>query len=167
MPGKKTDPKAVRPKMPKEYGIPKDKKGLLPWSHVEERMAKARHYWIATVSSSGRPFATPIDGLWIEGKLYFGGSPETLWKRNLKANPAASLHLESPTDVVILHGDATEAPALTPDFIAQLQAGSKEKYGYAPPAEMYQPGGVMVFEPRIAVAWSQFPKDVTRWELNS
>ncbi len=36
-------PTADRPHMP-GYGIPKDEKGLLPWSHVTERMGKSMHY---------------------------------------------------------------------------------------------------------------------------
>ncbi len=48
-----------RPRMPAAYGIPKDKKGLLPWSYASERMAKAMHYWICSVTPDGRPHATP------------------------------------------------------------------------------------------------------------
>jgi hypothetical protein len=38
--GKKEAPKVLisRPYMPKEYGLPKDKNGLLPWSYVVERV---------------------------------------------------------------------------------------------------------------------------------
>jgi hypothetical protein len=36
-----TDPIAGCPRMPAEYGIPKRKTGLLPWSHVTERMSSA------------------------------------------------------------------------------------------------------------------------------
>ena len=73
-----------RPQMPAEYGLPKDTKGLLDWSYVREQMTKAQHYWICTVTPDGRPHATPVDGLWIEDRLYFGGSPKTRWQRNLK-----------------------------------------------------------------------------------
>ncbi len=73
------EPKAGRPRIPREYGVTSDKKGLLPWSHVNERMTKAMQYWVCTVSPEGRPHATPVDGLWLDGRLYFGGSPKTRW----------------------------------------------------------------------------------------
>src|SRR5437867_11497918 len=98
--------KAHRPVMPSDYGIPKSKKGLLPWSHVSKRMSEALHYWICTVTPNGKPHATPVDGLWLDDALYFGGSPKTRWHRNLASNPAMSVHLESATDVVILRGEA-------------------------------------------------------------
>jgi hypothetical protein len=52
---KSSAPKISRPQIPAVYGIPKHNKGLLPWSHVSERMAEARVYWITTVDPSGRP----------------------------------------------------------------------------------------------------------------
>src|SRR5262245_2158881 len=70
--GQETGPKASRPHMP-GYGVPKDNKGLLPWSHLTKRMAEAQNYWICTVSPDGRPHATPVWGLWLDDRLYFGG----------------------------------------------------------------------------------------------
>ena len=160
------NPSVSRPKIPAEYGIPKNNKGLLPWSHVTERMAQALHYWICTVGSDGRPHVTPVDGLWLDDKLYFGGSPQTRRNRNLAANPAVSVHLDGSDDVVILHGDAQ---LKTPDheLAVQLTKASAEKYGYAPSPEAYRASGVHVFEPRIVFAWKQFPKDVTRWQFRN
>jgi hypothetical protein len=157
-------PVTSRPKIPAEYGIPKNNKGLLPWSHVTTRMSQAMHYWICTVGSDGRPHVTPVDGLWLEDKLYFGGSPRTRRNRDLTANPAVSVHLDSSDDVVILHG---EAHLQMPDhpLAVQLAKASTEKYGYAPRPEDYQRSGVQIFHPHIVFAWKQFPKDVTRWQF--
>jgi len=156
-------PTASRPHMP-GYGIPTDKKGLLPWSHVTERMARAQHYWIATVSPDGRPHATPVDGLWLEDQLYFGGSPETRRNRNLAENPAVCVHLESGIDVVILHGEAHELRAPDRSLAIRLSEGSIKKYGYGPKPEEYEKAdGVYCFRPRLVFAWKQFPKDATRW----
>ena len=158
-----TGPTASRPNMP-GYGIPRSKTGLLPWSHVTERMAQARCYWICTVSPNGRPHATPVDGLWLEDHLYFGESPQTRRNRNLAANPAVCVHLENGSDVVILHGDAH---LRTPDrsLALRLAQASAEKYGYAPKPEEYEASGVHVFRPRVVFAWKQFPKDATRWHF--
>lgn len=153
-----------RPKIPAEYGIPKNNKGLLSWSHITERMTQAMHYWICTVGSDYRPHITPVDGLWLEDTLYFGGSPKTRRNRDLLANPAVSVHLDSSEDVVILHGNAY---LQTPDhaIAVQLVSASKQKYGYAPNPEEYKKSGIHVFRPRTVFAWKQFPTDVTRWQF--
>jgi nitroimidazol reductase NimA-like FMN-containing flavoprotein (pyridoxamine 5'-phosphate oxidase superfamily) len=158
------EPQASRPDI-EGYGIPKSNKDLLPWSHVEERMAAARVYWISTVSPDQRPHATPVDGLWLDGQLYFGGSPQTRRNRNLGENPAVCVHLESGSDVVILHGDARELVNPERDLTLRLVEASGQKYGYAPKPEDYSAGGVYAFRPQVVFAWKQFPNDVTRWVL--
>lgn len=163
-PAPTNSPTASRPKIPAEYGIPKNNKGLLSWSHVTERMTKAMHYWICTVGSDQRPHVTPVDGLWLDDKLYFGGSPQTRRNRDLTTNSAVSVHLDSSDDVVILHGNAH---LQTPDheLAVALSKASAEKYGYAPKPEDYQTSGVQVFQPQTVFAWKQFPRDVTRWQF--
>ena len=157
-------PTVSRPHMP-GYGVPKDKKGLLSWSRVTERMAEAQNYWVGTVSPDGRPHATPVWGLWIDDRLYFGGSPESRRSRNLAENAATCVHLESGSDVVILHGDAIPLGAPDQSLIARLIEASAQKYGYAPKPEDYAAPGTYVFRPRMVLAWKQFPKDATRWHF--
>jgi nitroimidazol reductase NimA-like FMN-containing flavoprotein (pyridoxamine 5'-phosphate oxidase superfamily) len=162
-----TSPTASRPHIP-GYGIPKDKRGLLPWSHVVERVAKAQHYWICTVGPDGRPHATPVDGLWLDDQLYFGGSPQTRRNRNLAANPAVCVHLESGMDVVILQGDARELRAPDRSLSVRLAEASQEKYGYGMKPEQYEKAdGMYAFRPRVVFAWKQFPKDATRWRFQN
>jgi hypothetical protein len=164
-PGPPNTPIVSRPQIPTEYGILSNHKGLLSWSHVTERMTRALHYWICTVDQNGRPHVTPVDGLWLDDRLYFGGSPQTRRNRNLVVNPAVSVHLDSSEDVVILHG---EADLRTPDheLAVQLSTASADKYGYAPAPENYAASGVHIFRPRTVFAWKQFPKDVTRWQFS-
>src|SRR4030095_9554121 len=98
---------SARPvRFPAAYGAPGGPESLLPWSHVEERMRRASHYWSVTVGPSARPHARPIDGVWVDGALCFGGSPETRWVRNLMANPSISVHLSSEAEAIILEGTA-------------------------------------------------------------
>ena len=163
--GAAAGPIAERPYI-QGYGIPRDAKGLLGWAHVAERMAGAHHYWVCTVDAGGRPHATPVDGLWLDDRLYFGGSPGTRRNRNLTANPAVCIHLESGQDVVILHGDARELRDPPRALCARLSEASRAKYGYGPKPEDYaKTPGVYVFRPRKVLAWKQFPKDATRWRL--
>lgn len=160
-------PVVSRPHTPgPDYGIPNNPKGLLAWSHVSERMAAAKYYWISTVSPQGRPHATPVDGLWLDDQLYFGGSPTTRRNRNLLTNPAVCVHLENGMDVVILHGDARGLRAPERTLAIRLSEASAQKYGYGPKPEDYEAGaGTYVFRPRVVFAWKQFPKDVTRWRF--
>jgi hypothetical protein len=158
------NPPVSRPKIPIEYGVPKNNNGLLLWSHVTERMTQALHYWICTVGPNGHPHVTPVDGLWLNDRLYFGGSSQTRRNRNLVTNPAVSVHLDSSDDVVILQG---EAHLQTPDheLAVQLSKASAAKYGYGPKPEEYQASGVQIFHPQTVFAWKQFPSDVTRWQF--
>jgi hypothetical protein len=159
------EPPASRPHIPSIYGVPKTKKGLLPWSHVTERMSKAMHYWVCTVSPAGHPHSTPVDGLWLDDTLYFGGSTETRRYRYAIANPALSVHLESAMDVLILQGDAFELRSADTVLTQRLAKVSAEKYGYGHKPEDYIAGGTFVFRPREVFAWTQFFKDATRWRL--
>jgi hypothetical protein len=166
MPTEPASPKVDRPLMPKQYGLPKHKKGLLPWSYIVEQMTEAKHYFICTVTPDGRPHAIPVEGLWLEDTLYFGGSPQTRWQRNLAANPHISVHLENALKVVILRGHAYGVGRIDRALAEMLATASKEKYGYTPRREDYQNGGVYVFRPYVVIAWKQFPKDATRWRFS-
>jgi hypothetical protein len=163
-PGLINNPSVSRPKIPAEYGIPKNNKGLLPWSHVTERMTQAMHYWICTVGSDSHPHVTPVDGLWFDDKLYFGGSPQTRRNRNLMTNPAVTVHLDSSDDVVIMHGDV-HLHIPDHELAVRLAKASTKKYGYAPNPEDYQTSGIQIFHPLVVFAWKQFPNDVTRWQF--
>src|SRR3990172_9478444 len=96
-------PKASRPHVP-GYGIPESTDGMLAWSWVEERMAKPKNYWVATTRPDGRPHTVPVWGVWVDGTLHFGGGPDTVWSRNLAANPNVAVHLESGSEVIIFEG---------------------------------------------------------------
>jgi len=158
------EPLASRPQIA-DYGIPKDKKGLLPWSFVSERIEQAKHYWVSTVDPEGRPHSTPVDGLWVDEKLYFGGSPKTKRHRNLAANPAVCIHLENASEVVIMHGEVVELRDIDASLAQRLANASKKKYGYSPPPDAFGAGGSFAVKLRMVLAWKQFPKDATRWHF--
>lgn len=163
---KRGNPTVSRPDIDPVYGIPKHNKGLLQWSHVRDRMTEAKVYWVSTVSPDGRPHATPVDGLWLDDQLYFGGSPKTRRHRNLAANPAACIHLESASDVVILHGDVQTLRSVDHDLAVKLSDASNKKYDYGAKPEDYEndtTGKTLVFRPRMVLAWRPSMKDATRW----
>jgi Pyridoxamine 5'-phosphate oxidase len=156
---------AVR--FPPAYGTPGGPDSLRPWSDVEERMRAASNYWITTIGPGGRPHARPVDGVWVEGALCFGGSPETRWVRNLMANPAISVHLSSEAEAIILEGTAELVTDPSHPLAAPSTAASRKKY------PQYYAGGEMPFRPfwalrpSTAFAWTLegFPRGATRWRF--
>ncbi len=161
-----TEPAASRPIMP-GYGIlPADAGGgLLPWSWAVERLENARNYWFSTTRPDGRPHAMPAWAVWLDGVLYFEGSPLTRRARNLAANPALSVHLESGDDVVILEGavEVTSDPA----EVRPVMAAYAAKYAM-PLAEMEAlTSSLYRLRPRLAFAWleSSFPDTATRFRF--
>ena len=96
-------PKATRPHMP-GYGLPKSKKGLLPWKWAEDRLGKSRQYWIATTRPDGRPHVMVVWALWMDGLLYFSTGSKSRKARNLKANPNCTMGTEKADEAVILEG---------------------------------------------------------------
>ena len=77
-------PKISRPKLPKGYV---DKPiSEVSWEHVEERLTASINYWLCTVYPDGRPHVVPRWGAFLDGKLYYDGSPETRHARNLEKN---------------------------------------------------------------------------------
>jgi nitroimidazol reductase NimA-like FMN-containing flavoprotein (pyridoxamine 5'-phosphate oxidase superfamily) len=152
--------------MPKGYGVPENNKGLLPWSHIQERMSQARNYWISTTRPDSRPHATPVWGCWLDDVLYIEGGPDTRRGRNLAANPAVAVHLESGDEVVILEGEAQTIPHPDATLVPRLVEGFSRKYaGYKPNPEMWEGAGLYAIRPRVVIAWTQFPKDATRWKF--
>lgn len=89
--------------LPPEYGSPSK---ILAWADVEARLEAATHVWLATVRPDGRPHTVPVDGLWLHGAAWFGGSAETVKHRNLLADGRATLHLADAESAVIVEGTA-------------------------------------------------------------
>ncbi len=161
------DPQIQRPHFPEGYV--ENAKRLLPWSHVAERLTNAINYWLCTVWPDGRPHAVPKWAVWYDGKLYFDGSPQTRHARNIAANPAVTVHLESGSDVVILNGTAravAEKPALELAVaLAQEYTRKYKDFGYAPEPTMWDNGGLFEITPQTALAWTAFTDDPTKFVL--
>jgi nitroimidazol reductase NimA-like FMN-containing flavoprotein (pyridoxamine 5'-phosphate oxidase superfamily) len=156
---------SARPvRFPAAYGAPGGAESLLPWRHVEERMRRASNYWIVTIGPSARPHARPVDGVWVDGALCFGGSPETRWVRNLMANPSISVHLSSEAEAIILEGTAEYVSDTAHPLAAPAMAASREKYPqhYSNTETPFRP--FWALRPATAFAWTLegFPQGATR-----
>jgi nitroimidazol reductase NimA-like FMN-containing flavoprotein (pyridoxamine 5'-phosphate oxidase superfamily) len=161
-----TDPKVTRPKFPEGYL--ENPKSLLPWSHVETRLTEAKHYWLCTVRPNGRPHTVPKWAVYIQGKIYFDGSPETRHARNIAANQHVVVHLESGEDVVIVEGVAKASGRPESELAVEIAKAYARKYadhGYAPQPDQWNEGGLFEIEPRTVLAWTKFTDDPTRFTL--
>lgn len=160
-------PAATRATFPSDYGARGgEADDPLSWTEVEERVRDAPNYWITTVSADGRPHARPIDGVWVEGALCFGGSPATRWVRNLEEKPAVSIHLPGHDDVVILEGTAEYIDDPDHPLARASTAANKMKYPqYFGDERPFHP--FWSLRPRTAYAWSLtgFPNRATRWNF--
>lgn len=156
-------------RFPAEYGTPGGPDTLLPWSYVEERLRAAANYWIATVGPGDRPHTRPVDGVWVDGALCFGGSPKTRWVRNLQANSAMSVHLSSEAEAIILEGDAELVTDASHPLAAPSMAASRLKYPqyYSGDQPAFRP--FWTLRPRTALAWTLegFPRGATRWRFET
>jgi len=164
MPGQPNAARSVR--FPDGYGDPGEDR--LPWSDIEEKLRAAANYWITTVGPSGRPHARPVDGVWVEGALCFGGSDGARWVRNLAANPAVSVHLPSEAEAIILEGEAERISEPAHPLAEASAAATREKYphyfqGDNPMLSGFHP--FWALRPRRAYAWrlEGFPQRATRW----
>ncbi len=159
-----TQPKAARPRIPSIYGVPTDSDGLLPWAHVTQRMTESAHYWLSTVDANGGPHTRCIDGMWLDNRLYFGGSPESKWCKNLAAQPQVCVNLENAEEATILHGTVKELRC-DQELAERLAAASNEKYNFGQTAKDYLENAIFAFSPEVAFAWKVLYKDATRWRL--
>jgi nitroimidazol reductase NimA-like FMN-containing flavoprotein (pyridoxamine 5'-phosphate oxidase superfamily) len=154
--------------VPDGYTLTDREQRLLDWSHVDERMRAALNYWIATTRPNGHPHVMPTWAIWHDNRLYFDGSPETRRMRNIATNPHVAVHLEDGTEAVIVEGIASEHGRPTSEFAEQLAALYTAKYadsGYAPTPDTWNEGGLYVVNPTLALAWTEFGVDMTRWRI--
>jgi nitroimidazol reductase NimA-like FMN-containing flavoprotein (pyridoxamine 5'-phosphate oxidase superfamily) len=163
----KTEPIGLKvglPRVPSLYGL-KPRKQYLPWSHARERLERSRNYWICTARPDGRPHSIPVWGFFVDDVLYFGTAKLSRKAKNLRQNPAVSIHLDSGDDVVIVEGEAVEVSQSDKPVIAKLDTASKKKYKMP---LMIMPESVLyAVRPRVVLSWTEkdFPNNATRWEF--
>ena len=163
--GKRAEPRAYVLMAPPPYRFPRERSVFLPWTYAEERLRDARRYWLVTVRADGRPHATPLWGVWVEGALYVDGPPTTTWGRNLTRQPEVTVHLESGDDTIIIEGRVED---LTTDaeLGQRVKAAWSEKYGRLVPEPATS--GIWRLRPRRARGWSSEDlHDGTGWHIDT
>jgi len=164
-PPRAAEPRADRPHMPKGYAIATGSKGLLRWSQVRERLSNSKNYWVGTTRPDGRPHVMPVWGLWLDDGFCFSTDRNSRKGRNLAANAAAVVHLESGDEVTIVEGIAREVTDRS--VLASINKAYQAKYGMGITGP---PGAVVVIysvQPRVVFAWRErdFPRSATRWRF--
>ena len=155
-----SDPVVERPDIPAEYGNPTQR---LSWAEVERKLESASVYWIASTRPDGRPHVVPRDGTWLDGGLYYGGSPQTVHSRNITNNPRVVVHIGDGHEAIIVEGTvATERPTeAEANRLADASFAKYPQYGRMDP-DVYM-GGVSVLRPRRVLAWTSFTENATRF----
>jgi hypothetical protein len=156
-------PKVTRPIFPPGY-VDKPS-AYLTWEWVAAQLTESKHYWLCTVRPDGRPHVVPRWCVYLDGKIYYDGSPETRHARNIEKNPHGSLHLESGSEAIILEGTAAPGGKPSPELGRRLSQAYKKykEMGYSPKPNSWDEGGLFVFTPRQCIAWSNFTKDPTKF----
>ena len=91
--------------------------------------------------------------------------------QNLSGNTACVLHLEDGKQAVIVEGHSEMAAPPGPELGARLSEAMCSKYaehGYEPGPESWEgadSGGLRVMTPEKAMAWFDFPIDMTRFRF--
>jgi hypothetical protein len=140
------------------------------WEYVVQRLSDSKDYWLCSVRPDGRPHVVPRWGVFLDGKFYYDGSPETRHARNLAHNPHVALHLESGDEAVIAEGTSAPAGKPAPELAGRLATAFCAKYeqhGYAPRPEQWDEGGLYVFTPQKVLAWTVFFENPTKFVLGN
>jgi hypothetical protein len=157
-------PKISRPKFPPGYVDHPISE--VSWDYVVQKLTEAKNYWLCSVRPDGRPHCVPRWAVFVDGLIYYDGSPETRHARNITENPEVTLHLENGDQAIILEGSAGSAGKPSVELAQKLSEAYKSKYtqhGYAPEPDQWDEGGLYVFTPRQCLAWTVFFEDPTKF----
>ena len=108
-------------RFPEGYGTPSE---LLAWEDVRQQLVEAKQFWFAFERPGRSPHVTPLDGIWFEDKLVYGGSPETLHRRLAAEHPKVTVNLPDPWKLVVIEGEVrttTFAPATAEEIAGLLE----------------------------------------------
>jgi nitroimidazol reductase NimA-like FMN-containing flavoprotein (pyridoxamine 5'-phosphate oxidase superfamily) len=85
-------------------------------AQVAERLTGMRLLALATVSSDGRPFVGPVDGIFHRGAFHFGSAPDSLRFRHIRRRPQVSAtHLPGEELAITVHGRAVMVDVNAPE----------------------------------------------------
>lgn len=155
-------------RFPSEYGqTPASMAELLPWDEVADRIARSPNYWLATTTDDGRPYQRPVDGVFVDATLAFGGSPATRWVRHLQHRAAVSVSLPDDDHAVVLEGDVELVTDESLPIARLVGTANATKYPqYHREGAAFQP--FWALRPGRIYAWTLtgFPTRATRFDFD-
>lgn len=161
-------PEASRPEIA-GYGLPRDKKGLLPWTWAALRLSKSRQYWIATVRPDGRPHLMLVWGLWLDDGFCFSTGSKTRKARNLESNPSCVVGSEDSEEAVIVEGIAKKLRdvAQIRAFLSRYERKYKWDMSTMAGDMLALKEPVFLVRPRLAFGFweKKFASTATRWKF--
>lgn len=84
-------------------------------AEVAERLTGVCIMGLGTTSSDGRPFVSPVDGLFFRGQFWFGSAPDSLRFVHIRRDPHVSASYVPAEELgITIHGEA-EMVELTAD----------------------------------------------------
>ena len=134
---------------------------FVPWSFAEERLVRSHNYWVCSTRPDGRPHSAPVWGIWLGDAFYFSTDPASHKGRNLKQNPAISIHVESGDEPVIMEGEV-EIVKLDKKIDTAYHAKYKmHLIGFPLPMVIFR------LRPKTVLAWREkdFGTSATKWKL--
>lgn len=162
-----SNPTATPARFPAEYGqTPTAMEELLAWSDVADRIAASSNYWLATTTDDDGPYLRPVDGVFVDATLAFGGSPTTRWVRHLQQRPAVSVSLPDDDHAVVLEGDVELVTDESLPIADLVSAANATKYPqYHTDGAAFLP--FWALRPRRVYAWTLtgFPNRATRFDF--
>ena len=153
----------------------------LPWSRARDILAADTPqadltFFLATVTTGGRPHSAGVGGVWVDDVLYFTSGPGTRKARNLAAKPACSVSVRLRGVDLVLTGDADRVtdPAELERLAAAYRTGgwpvTVDGDGFTapysapsagpPPWHLYR----LVAHSAVGVATAE-PYGATRWDF--
>lgn len=91
------------------------------------RLETEQIIWLASVRPTGRPHLVPLWFVWAGGSIYLCVAGISVKVRNLAANPAVALALESGSAPVVVEGRAT---VLSQPWPEEVVLGFQHKYNW-------------------------------------
>lgn len=164
-------PKRDRPGLPPGY-IDRGPRGMLSWTAVERLLRSARYLWLSTTNPDGSPHLVQQWCAWVDNTLYFEGSDQTRWARNLARDPRLGFGMQ--VDDRSVYGEAVVdvVPGLERAVAAKVARQYATKYGpefdYRPATEQYVNGQVFRARPKKLIAFDvkRFNTSATRFTFD-
>jgi nitroimidazol reductase NimA-like FMN-containing flavoprotein (pyridoxamine 5'-phosphate oxidase superfamily) len=131
-------------------------RGHIPWSNVDRRLHSMREIWIATVSPTGKPDATPVWFWWDGDAVYFTCAAVARKARNIANESEVVLLNGDGADPIIIKGRAERVH--DEKELARVDAAYADKYVAPTSGEratiFVADDHVYRVRPRLVSAWS-------------